>query len=153
MNRYCCYVSTMIKVVFKPQDKMIKSSNTSPKLISTKDLHNYEPMWHTLPIKGLSLYCVRRKISTEKLFLPWTYVSKSFSSLLLSCRKSFIHAFTKMLLLILIHDRSMWKVHRFLSLFFLFLACYLLCYQLEIQPHLFQFFEILYLYDQCSLDA
>lgn len=70
MNRYCCYVSTMIKVVFKPQDKMIKSSNTSPKLISTKDLHNYEPMWHTLPIKGLSLYCVRRKISTEKLFLP-----------------------------------------------------------------------------------
>lgn len=120
MSRYCCYVLTMIKVVSKPQDKMIKSSNIFPKLISTKGLHNYESTWHTLLIQELSLYCVTRKISTGKLFLLWTYVLKFFSSLLLNCRKSFIHAFTMMLLLILIHDHLRWMVHRFLSLFFLF---------------------------------
>lgn len=69
MSRYCCYVLRMIKAVSQPQGKMIKSSNIYPKLTSTKDLHNYEPTWHTLPIKALSLCCVTHKISTEKLFL------------------------------------------------------------------------------------
>lgn len=150
MSRYCCYVSRMIKVVSQLQGKTIKSSNISPKLTSTKDLHNYEPTWHTLPIKALSLCCVTHKISTEKLFLLWIYALKSFSNLLLNCRKSSIHAFTKTPLLISTHVHSMWMVRRFSSLFFLFLAYYLLCYLLETRPHLFQFFEILCLSDLCS---
>lgn len=64
-----CYFLMKTEAVFQPLDKMIKSSNIFPRLISTKGLHNYVLQWRKLPIKELFLYYVTHKTSIEKLFL------------------------------------------------------------------------------------